>query len=106
MRADKIEPSMPPNPAPHILDRLIEIGLTEAGGMAAVPISWLSINEWQRAMHIRLPPWEAALMRKLSVEYLAEGRRAESRNCPAPWRTEMSAREQEVDLEKLRMVLG
>ena len=106
MKRDKIVPQMPPNPAPHIIDRLVEIGLTEAAGMGAAPLSWQSILAWQDAVSVALPPWEARLIRKLSVEYLAESRRAESENCPAPWRGEVTQREVETEVDRLRMWLG
>lgn len=106
MKADDIPVRMPPNPAPHFIDRLVEIGLTESTGMGGAPLSWGSIAGWQSVVGIELQPWEARLIRKLSVEYLAENRRAEEPACPAPWQTERSAREIEVEDERLRMVLG
>ena len=106
IKKDGIIPSMPPNPAPHIIDRLVEIGLTEANGMSVSPLSWRELNEWQRATGIELAPWEARLIRRLSVDYIAEGRRAESENCPPPWHAEVSQRELETEEARLRMVLG
>ena len=96
---------MPPNLAPHIIDRLIEIGLTEPAGMGVGPVSWREIDAWCNRT-IDLPPWEARLLRSLSVAYVAEGRRAESENCPPPWRWEPSEREREAEMARLRMVLG
>jgi len=106
MTKDGVTFAMPPNPAPHILGYLLEIGLTEAAGMGAGPISWQSINTWQVAMGKRLPRWEMRLIRKLSVEYLAEGHRAESENCPPPWRVAVSQREKDLEVARLQMVLG
>lgn len=106
MKADGIDPQMPLNPAPHFIDRLVEIGLTESTGMGNVPLSWASIHWWQVVTSIELSPWEARLIRKLSVEYLAESRRAEDAGCPAPWQTARSQREIEVEAERLRSVLG
>ena len=106
MKKDRIEPQMPPNPAPHIIARLTEIGLTESNGMGASPLSWREIEAWQRNTHVRLAPWEARLMRHLSLEYVGESRRAESENCPAPFRAEVTQREREVEEANLRMVLG
>ncbi len=97
---------MPPNPAPHIIHRLIELGITEAAGMGVGPITWQTIAAWQRVTRIELGSWEARLLRRLSVEYVAESRRAESENAPPPWRTEMTQRERDVELEGLRAVLG
>ncbi|WP_093011186.1 phage tail assembly chaperone [Sphingobium sp. YR768] len=106
MKRNKIVPQMPPNPAPHIITRLVEIGLTEAAGMGAGPISWQSIDAWCNRTAIDLSPWEARLLRSLSVSYVAEGRKAESENCPAPWRHEVTDREKEVEVQRLQMLLG
>lgn len=105
-KRQKIDPPMPPNPAPHIIDRLVEIGLNEAAGMGVGPISWLSIDAWQRLTATYLSPWEAKLIRALSVEYVAESRRAESETCPPPWRAKVTARERDTELQRLQMVLG
>lgn len=106
MKADKVPPPLPPNPLPYIIDRLVEIGLTEVAGMGSAPLSWQSIAAWQTVTGIRLSRWEARLIRKLSIEYLAEGHRAESENCPPPWRREVSEREKDLELQRLQMVLG
>jgi hypothetical protein len=97
---------MPPNPAPHILTRWMEIGPTEATGMGAGPITWVTIKAWQEVMGISLDRWEARLIRKLSLAYLKEGHLAESENHPAPWRGEVTEREAKVEMARLEMVLG
>lgn len=106
MKKDGLTPQMPPNPMPHIIERLVEMGLTEAAGMGAGPLGWLTIDAWQRVTGVPLSLWEARLIRKLSSEYLAESRRAESENCPAPWRAEVTQREREIEQARLEMVLG
>lgn len=107
MRADKIVPPMPPNPAPHIIERLLAMGLTEPAGMGSGPLTWNTIAQWQALTGISLQPWEATLIRKLSVEYLAESRRAEAETCPPPWRSDVVTEQQkQVELKRLQMVLG
>jgi hypothetical protein len=106
MRKDGTTAKLPPNPLPHIISRLVEIGLTEANGMGASPLSWREINEWQHATGVDLPAWEARLIRHLSVAYIAESRRAESENCPPPWRAEVTDREREAAQARLELVLG
>jgi hypothetical protein len=106
LKKDGIDPPMPPNPAPHIVARLIEIGITESNGMGAAPLSWRELSEWQRNTGVPLAPWEARLLRQLSVAYIAEGRLAESENCPPPWRAEVTQRELEVAEASLRAALG
>lgn len=106
LKRKKINPPMPANPAPHIVDRLIEIGLTEAAGMGAGPLSWGRIAAWQECTSVRLEPWEARLIQRLSSAYLAEGRRAESEACPPPWKWAVTQREIDVEQGSLRQVLG
>ncbi|WP_245824717.1 phage tail assembly chaperone [Sphingomonas azotifigens] len=106
MKLDRIAVPMPPNPLPHIVERLLEIGLSEAAAMGVGPVSWLTIDAWCRLRGIDLPAWEALLIRQLSVEYVAEQRRAESENCPPPWRWQVTEAEKKAELAALEMVLG
>ncbi len=107
LKRKKIEPVMPPNPAPELIARLIEIGLTEGGGMVPSPLGWGTIAGWSQATKVAIQPWEARLMRRLSVEYLAESRRAESENCPAPWRSAVvTEAEKAAEVDELRALLG
>ena len=106
LKRQKITPQMPPNPAPHMIDRLIEIGLTEAAGMGSAPLSWREIDAWCARTRVDLPPWEGRLIRRLSIAYLAESRLAESETCPPPWRAEVTARELEAAEASLWAVLG
>ena len=106
LRRQNVEPPMPPNPAPHIIDRLIEMGITEAAGMGAAPLSWATIAAWQQCTCVRLAPWEARLIRRLSSAYLAENRAAESENRPAPWYSGPDQRAVDTEQARLEMVLG
>ncbi|USU06287.1 hypothetical protein NF699_06400 [Sphingomonadaceae bacterium OTU29LAMAA1] len=106
MKRRKIAPRMPPNPAPHITDWLIEIGLTEAMGMGVGPISWLAIDAWASRCALPLQPWESRLLRRLSAAYVAEGRRAEDETCPPPWHAVPTARERENEEAELMKLLG
>lgn len=77
LKRKKINPSMPPNPAPHITDWLIEISLTEAAGMGSGPLSWGEIAAWQVNTCVQLEPWETRLIRHLSKTYIADATRIE-----------------------------
>lgn len=98
--------AMPPNPMPHITERLIEMGLVEVAGMGAVPLSWSTLSAWSQMTGVRLCPWEARTMRRLSAEYLAEGRRAEDMTCPPPWAAPVSEVEISSEQAALERVLG
>jgi hypothetical protein len=106
MRRQRIAPAMPPNPAPHITDWLLEIGLTEAAGMGAAPLSWRELDAWCDRTGVNLDPWESRLIRRLSSAYIAEGQSAESENCPPPWRIAVTARERNTEAARLRLLLG
>jgi hypothetical protein len=106
LKKDGLPIRMPPNPAPELIRRLTEIGLTESGGMGPSPLSWLTIDAFQRCTGIALAPWEARLHRHLSTEYLSEYRRAERENCPPPWRGEVTVRERKAEQALLESILG
>ncbi len=106
MKKDGLKPQMPPNPAPHIIDRFIEMGMTQSNGMGASPLSWAEISAWCERTCINLPPWESRLMRELSSAYLAEGHKAESETCPAPWRGIVTQRERDLTEANLDRLLG
>lgn len=106
MKADGVVPAMPPNPMPHIVARLIEIGMTSAGGMGPVPLSWTDIGTWQRLTGIELSAWEARTLRQMSVVYVGEKGLAEDENRPPPWHAGVTQQERDITEAKLRMVLG
>jgi hypothetical protein len=85
MTASNISPPMPPNPMPHFILWFTEIGMVEAGGMGSAPLSWREIVAWQDNVRIRLTPWQARMMRSLSVAYLAQKAKSELTTDPAPW---------------------
>lgn len=99
-------PQLPPNPLPHVLSRLIDIGMTEPGGMGPVPLSSREVEAWQHNTGVELSPWEARLLRTLSREYVAQLAKAEEPDCPAPWRAEVTQSEIEAERAGLRAVLG
>lgn len=99
-------PPMPPNPAPHIFDRLIEIGIVTPTGMGQTPISWQEIAAWSQMTGVKLEPWEARLIRSLSVKYVAESRAAENETYPAPWRGPVTQQEMDAEVQGLRGLLG
>ncbi len=87
MTADGIVPDMPPIRAPWIIDTLMDIGASEPGAMGPVPLSWGTIAQWQSCMGLELAPWICRLLRRLSVEFVAESQNAREPDCPAPWTT-------------------
>lgn len=74
--------------------------------MGAVPLSWTTIDAWQRVTGISLDPWEARLIRRLSSDYLAMSREAENETCPSPWRAPVTAQQRDSELARLRLLLG
>lgn len=107
MRRNGIKhPPMPANPAPHFTDWLVEMGLSEAAGMGATPLTWKEIAAWCERTCVDLLPWEARLMRRLSADYLAESRRAEAAACPPPWLAPATEATIAAEMRVLDAVLG
>jgi len=81
-------PEMPPTgPESHLLGILFDVGPVMPGGMAAVPITDADLIAWQHNSGIRLSPWQARTLRRLSRDYAAEQRRAEDPDAPPPYST-------------------
>lgn len=57
-----------------------------ASGMGAGPLTHQEILAWQVLTGIALQPWESRLLRRLSIEYVAESHRAEKLGCEPPWK--------------------
>lgn len=86
LRADDVEPDMPPLEwGSYLVDYLFEFGPTMAAGMGSAPLSASEIEAAQRLLGIQLHPWEARLLLRLSREYLEESHRATEQNCSPPW---------------------
>jgi hypothetical protein len=71
----------------YLIRHLYDIGPTLSGGMGNGPVTYSEIEAWQRVTGIQLLPWEAALLKRLSGEYLAESHAATKHDRPAPFGT-------------------
>lgn len=76
---------MPPCAALYLVDWLFEIGPVMASGMGCVPLTHGEIEAWQHNTGIGLEQWEARMLKKLSLIYLAETQAAAAADYPAPW---------------------
>lgn len=76
-----VEPEMPAVDAEHLIDHLWHIGPAIQGS----PVSHQEIRAYQKNMGFQLNPWECGALRRLSVAYLVELRKAEKKNAPAPF---------------------
>ena len=101
-KADGMEVPMPPLPAPHLLDYLMTVGPVEITGMDKVPVSWTTLESWQRCTGIELPPWQCKLLLRLSADFLAESKAAEEPDAPAPWMSPGSPENRQAVSAKLR----
>lgn len=103
------EIEMPPfDEGEYLIAYLYELGPTVAAGMGAGPVTFAEMAAWQAARGFELEPWEARLLRRLSVDYLAESHQATRRDCPPPYMDSRSlkkaiAREMERNMD---MFLG
>lgn len=80
-----VQIEMPPVTAEYLIGHLMDAGLVDVGGMGQAPLSWTTLRHWREQTGVRLSPWEARLLRRLSSEYIAEQHRAEAIDAKAPW---------------------
>lgn len=106
LKKDRIEPQMPPLPLPHMIERWTEIGMTGSNGMSATPLNWVEIAAWQTNTCVRLTPWEARMIRALSLAYVAQSRISEEETCPPPWTGAVTEAEKATEIAVLDAVLG
>lgn len=78
-------PSLPENPAPHLIDWFLEIGPTVSAGMVEAPIGWPDMAAWQGLTGIELDPWEARTIRRMSSAFISQRQDAKKPGCPPPW---------------------
>ncbi|MBY0455261.1 MAG: hypothetical protein K2Q11_10335 [Burkholderiaceae bacterium] len=69
----------------YLLDWLFEIGPTQPAGMGSGPVTFQELAAWQQQAGIELQPWEASMLRRLSVEYLNESYEATNAARPPPY---------------------
>lgn len=87
---EDLTPDMPPiESGQHLLGYLWEVGPVMGGGMAAYAITHTEIAAWCALCGLALQPWEARLLRRLSLAYVGESRRAEARDAKPPWGAEV-----------------
>jgi hypothetical protein len=81
--SEGIEPEMPPVEwGKYLVEWLFEFGPTmgEGGALTAG-----EIQSWQELLGVRFQPWEARLLRRLSLEYAGESAMASKPDRPPPF---------------------
>lgn len=99
---------LPPCPYPQLIEFLMEIGPVMAGAMGAVPVGWRDISAWAECTGIRLSPWAARAVRRLSIEWLSASQAGEAEDCPPPWVESPAVREAQTTAsldDKLRAAM-
>jgi hypothetical protein len=87
-KSDDYQPDMPPlDGGDYLIGDLWEAGPTLAGAMGAGPLTFCEIHHWQESVGIKLNPWEARALRRLSIVYLNESHRAGKLGCEPPWKS-------------------
>lgn len=85
LQAEEIEVELPGATLQYLLGYLYEMGPGMAGAMGEVPLSHGEIESWQRNTGIRLTPWEARTIRRLSIAHVEEAYAARKHDAPAPY---------------------
>lgn len=96
---------MPPIGAAYLVEHLFEVGPVLSGGMGPAPLTHVELVAWQWDVGIRLEPWEARFLHRLSCEYIAESQKAEARDAPPPWQQEATDERRKKVVKHIRNVL-
>lgn len=62
-----------------------DIGLVGSGAMGPVRLSALELMAWQEGCCVTLAPWEFAVLREMSAQYITSLHEASRPECPAPY---------------------
>lgn len=76
---------MPPARLLYLVEFLLDVGPTSVGALGNAPVTQFELRAWAANMNIRLTPWEASVVCKLSVAYVVQLQKAESPDCLPPW---------------------
>lgn len=62
-----------------------DTGLVGSGAMGPIRLSALELMAWQEGSCVALAPWEFAVLREMSAQYIASLHAASRPDCPAPY---------------------
>lgn len=88
----------------YLVEHLLDVGPVMPGGFGPAVLSHGEIRAWQDNTGIELQPWEVAMMRRLSGEYLKASAEAEKQDAPPPFGADRQERLRDV-AEALRTSL-
>lgn len=69
----------------YLIDYLWEVGTAVPAGFGLSAVTFAELYAWQKCAGIDLLPWEVRILRLLSSDYVAESKRAEKPDSPAPF---------------------
>lgn len=82
---DEVAVDYPPLDSDYLIGVFFDVGPALPSGFGPVPLTHLELRCYQDNIGIQLSPWEVRTLRHLSIEYIAEMRRAEEPNCEPPY---------------------
>lgn len=82
---DDYLPDMPPVDCEYLLVYLFEAGPLQGGGSAPAALGWTEISAWRSLAGVALAPWQARLLRRLSLDYLNQMLQSTDPDCAPPW---------------------
>ncbi len=62
-----------------------DMGLVGSGAMGPVRLSALELMAWQEGSCVVLAPWEFAVLREMSAQYISSLHESSKPQCPAPY---------------------
>jgi hypothetical protein len=86
---------------PYLLDYFFEVGPTSSGGLGPAELTATEIRNWRLEMGLKLRPWEARTLKRLSRVYLDQASISGSPDCPAPFGARLSREEVEAKIDRV-----
>jgi hypothetical protein len=87
---------MPPIASEYLIEHLLDVGPTIAGGMGESALSHAELRAYQQNTGVEFTPWEARTLRRLSFDYLQQSHESTKIDCPAPWVPDESMEREKV----------
>lgn len=97
MERDGMKPILPDPGLDYLVAMFLEAGPTIVSGFGAAPLSHAEIQAYQLNKGVRLTPWEAITLRKLSLTYIEESESAKDPHAKPPYSRLVRLSRQEVD---------
>lgn len=108
LRAQDTQPDLPTvgHDGAYLVGYLFDAGPLVSTGQGSAALSWRDLAAWQSNTGIELQPWEARIVRALSMGYFNSSIAANHPDCPAPYAEQPAPDQRAHVANTLRSIFG